>query len=407
MEGIAADGSAALSHGAIGIESEMACADSGGRRIPQGGQHLPQLDGVRGLAITLALATHCIIPPETGSIAWVVRNALSVGWLGVDLFFALSGYLITGILLRSKYHTGYFRNFYARRALRIFPLYFLILAIVLTLAPVLPFGRVGPVWPFLTYLANLWGPMHQLGILSTSAPYLPLAHSWSLAIEEQFYACLPLAVYLLDIRRLRRLLWAVVLLSPVARLGALASGLVVDTYFVTFFRLDVLAMGALVATSLHGRDDLSSADVRRGTRLWIALMAASVVLWLTRQVSFSKPVFNAVGLTIIDGGLAMLIFVAVVRESRWLDAVLRLKPVGALGRISYGVYLIHFPIVLLTRLDLPYWLPLQGWGLTFGIAAVSIGVTIVLAGASWRFLERPFLVLKGAFPTPASGQSQA
>ena len=194
--------------------------------LPPAGQYLPQLDGLRGVAISIALLNHFVIPPDRGLLAWVARNTLTMGWVGVDLFFVLSGYLITGILLRAKAHPHYFRNFFARRVLRIFPLYFLLLAIVFLLSPVLPFGARGPVWPFVTYTSNYWVLLHQLGTLSTGAPYLPLAHTWSLAIEEQFYASLPFLVFFLDPRALRKVLWGVILLSPAVRLATIGLGIV-------------------------------------------------------------------------------------------------------------------------------------------------------------------------------------
>lgn len=396
-------GQVEVEYGATDPDLERAGDDlAASQTIRPPGQYLPQLDGLRGVAITIALINHFVIPPDRGLLAWVARNVLTMGWIGVDLFFALSGYLITGILLRAKAHPHYFRNFFARRVLRIFPLYSLLITIVFLLSPVLPFGPHGPAWPFVTYTSNYWALLHRAGVLPTSAPYLPLAHAWSLAIEEQFYVTLPFLVLLLEPRALRRVLWAVILLSPVVRFVSISLGVVHDSYFVTFCRLDVLAMGALIAVGFHERTSSSRSGVRRVVILCGVLTGATILLWLSRQVSFSKPFFNAAGLTIVDGALALLVYIAVVRGSARLDGILQRSPLRALGRISYGVYLIHFPVVLLTQRFLPDWLALKGWGLTLGIAVISFGGTLALAALSWRFFERPLLGLKRAFQPEAT-----
>ena len=161
-------------------------------------------------------------------------------------------------------------------------------------------------------------------------------------------------------------------------------------------------MGALIAVGFHERVSISWSDVRRVAILCGVLMGATVLLWTTRQVSFSKPFFNAAGLTIIDGALALLVFTAVARGSGPVDAILRRSPLRALGRISYGVYLIHFPVVLLTERLLPEWLPLEGWGLTLGIGVISLGTTLALAILSWQFFERPLLAWKRLFRSEAN-----
>jgi peptidoglycan/LPS O-acetylase OafA/YrhL len=365
--------------------------------LPAAGQHLPPLDGLRGVAIALVLASHCVVTPASGSLGWVVRNAVSIGWVGVDLFFALSGYLITGILLRTRERPHYFRNFYIRRCLRIVPLYLVLVAGVLASAPLLPFGATGPVWPFLTYTSNFWLVFNRLGWLPVPAGYPPLAHVWSLAIEEQFYLVFPLIVFLLDRRRLRATLWAVVALSPLARLAInalIASG---QSYFITFGRLDALAMGALIALGLHQKTSIAASSAQR--LMWLAgvLTTLAGLLWLTGQTSFHKPFFNLAGLTVVDGAAALIVLAAVIRPVGLLGSLLHAKAIVGLGRISYGVYIIHYPVLLLTERCLSMPPGLGGWLGPLLHAVVSIGVTLLLAGVSWRFLEQPVLQLKRAF----------
>lgn len=155
--------------------------------------HLQELDGLRGFAILLVLCSHLVSLPPGGRSPFVDRLVgmiLGLGWVGVDLFFVLSGFLITGILVQSRGGPHYFRNFYARRSLRIFPLYYLFLAIATFISPLL----LSPesiltlpkehAWVYWLYLSNFGGK-----------PSEAFAHTWSLAVEEQFYLVWPAIVF--------------------------------------------------------------------------------------------------------------------------------------------------------------------------------------------------------------------
>ena len=200
------------------------------------GNRLPALDGLRGIAVLLVLAFHCryFFPP------WMEKSARPtldvLGWSGVDLFFVLSGYLITGILLDTKDSSSYFRTFYARRSLRIFPLYFSFVAAVLLLAQ----WRVHGFW-YLTYLSN-WQPGHGVndGYLS---------HLWSLAIEEQFYLIWPAVVWFVPPGRLK---WICIALAVTAAgLRPFAGSQDQAAYRLTPCRMDSLALGAFVAIGMR------------------------------------------------------------------------------------------------------------------------------------------------------------
>lgn len=363
---------------------------------PSADHRMPELDGLRGIALVLVLLTHCLVVPDQGVVAWVVRNTISIGWVGVDLFFALSGFLITGILLRSKPQPGYFRRFYVRRALRILPLYWIVLVLLLAGASILPFGPRGEGWPFLTFASNLWNPLYRLGLLAERGPYAPLAHTWTLAIEGQFYLLFPLVVFLLDRKRLTALLWAVIVLMPFVRLTTNALTAPGESYFLTWCRLDPLAMGALVALTLHERPSVGPALLHRARILCVGLLAATAMMWVTRQINFAKPFFNACGLTLVDGALALALFLVVVGGGGRVGSLLRLKPVVAFGGVSYGVYLIHYPLVLLAQQYLPQGIPRGTWLWTFGFAGATLGPTLVLAALSWHFFERPILQMSKA-----------
>src|SRR5260370_16732322 len=184
---------------------------SQGKRI-RGTGHLPGLDGIRGLAILLVMAVHFIgdATPRNFAERLAVKLA-SYGVLGVDLFFVLSGFLITGLLLDAKNDPHYFRNFYARRILRIFPLYYLVLALLflvlprlIALTPALELARERQVWLW-TYTANFY-----IAAKSSWAALTYVSHFWSLAIEEHFYLLWPLAVFLLSRETLARICLAAI-----------------------------------------------------------------------------------------------------------------------------------------------------------------------------------------------------
>lgn len=361
-------------------------------KLPAAGSYLPQLDGIRAIAVTLVLFVHCVIVPGRGTAAWILRNVLSNGWIGVDLFFALSGYLITSILIRARTRPHYFRNFYARRFLRIFPPYYVVIAILAIAAAWLPFGPLRPAWPYLTYTSNLY-------LVFAHWEWTPLGHTWSLAIEEQFYLIYPILVLRLPKPRLRHLLWIVIAISPLVRLMMNAMTFPAASAFTTFCRLDVLAMGALIAIELDDRTEISDRTVRRLRLAFAALLTASALLFVTRQLDSRTAFFNGVSLTIIDATAAMFICVAVAAPVPLLDRLLRLPAVVAMGRISYGIYLFHYPILRIVEWQAKARMA-DTWPRTAVIGGMSIGLTMAVSALSWFAFERPILRLKKWFYDP-------
>ena len=204
-------------------------------------RRIPQLDALRGIAILVVMFHN-----EGGVFPSLqLSRVFASGWMGVDLFFVLSGFLITGILLDAKGSAGFFRNFYARRCLRIWPLYYAVVLFMFVGVPLLRpgltsmiFERSSPWWAYPLYLQNFLIP-HSSGAIG------PLGVTWSLAIEEQFYLIWPLVVRYLSTARLRVLCLAVIAVSPFVRL--LLSTEHVDLYTDIFSRLDGLMWGAFVA----------------------------------------------------------------------------------------------------------------------------------------------------------------
>ena len=208
---------------------------------------LPALDGLRGVAILLVVAHNLqLLEAPQGWIGRFAEFGLNFGWVGVQLFFVLSGFLITRILLDTREVSNYYRSFFARRALRIFPVYFLTLLFMLLVLPKFTSSaNLGvATWPYWLYLANWTQPGQG------AAAYVP--HLWSLAVEEQFYLVWPFLLH----RRSSTATWwmclAIAAISLLARIALLAAEVNPDAiYMFTFCRMDALALGGAAATALR------------------------------------------------------------------------------------------------------------------------------------------------------------
>jgi len=346
---------------------------------------IPELDGLRGLAILLVIVCH-----TQWTRSSTVDQILLTGRIGVDLFFVLSGFLITRILFAAKEREHAFRNFYARRILRIWPLYFLYLAVVFVgLRWILP-GWVRP-WPFFLFVQN-----------SVYRSYVgPLLQpTWSLAVEEQFYLLWPLVVLK---RSPRTALWvcAVCLgISPVIRLAAsfLTTGFFLE--FNTLVRLDSIALGCFIASLLTMRSISTHAWRRIGLGMALAGTAGTTICILP---SFTDTrlgyAFGYSFIALLFGGILLLALGSSPQGS--FRRVLRGTWLRYCGRISFALYLFNFgiitmfrgnhPLALLSRLKLP---PPE---LDVLINLLAYGAMFIAATMSWYLLESPILRLKRLF----------
>ena len=369
--------------------------------------HMPALDGVRGIAILTVMIHHMtVFVPETEAQRFFFA-VTSGGWIGVELFFVLSGMLITGILLDSRDEPFYFRNFYARRVLRIFPLYYLLLVVSFYVLPLFPhpkianFSRVmgDEVWYWL-FLSNFssavaGGPRH--GIMDVT---------WSLAIEEQFYHVWPMIVLACGRRRLAQIATTLFCTSVLCRL--LATWFEVSPwtiYVVTPTRLDGLCCGALLAIALRG-DPARFPHLLKGA--WWALLGGLLVTCLIALreggLIWDRPLVQTLGFAVFAIMFAGLIGVAVLsRDSQnAIDRALRARWLVNFGLYSYALYLFHLPVRAFVRdvvlkpgrfADFPGGI-LVAQTLFY---LLSTGIALVLAWISFRLFESRFLKLKPRF----------
>lgn len=366
--------------------------------------HVPALDGLRGIAILLVVAHHfgtaADLPgPSRLAIGRVLERFCYAGWAGVDLFFVLSGFLISSILLATRERPAYFRTFYSRRVLRIFPLYFGTLVLGLLIVPAvatLPPAFVGQardhaiwLWTYTTNIALATGAVATFGVFDLY---------WSLAIEEQFYIVWPLLVRVTRPTTLALVCGGIVAGALVWRWLWLGhGGLWWQVYRFTPTRIDELAMGALVALAVREPGARAAA-----TRLAPVVLgaAASVVVYMFLTINPFYPAARAVsiwGHTLLAVLFGSSLFLAVTRTESWLALRLSAPWLRNWGRISYGVYVWHWPLRLV--LVGPYAAIAPTTAAAHFIAAIVFFVaglagSYAIAWVSYRFYERPFLELK-------------
>ena len=318
-------------------------------------------------------------------------SPVQFGWLGVDLFFVLSGFLITGILLDSRARPHYWRNFYGRRVVRIMPLYFAFVAVA-----ALFYRDHGSYFALATaFLANF------ASAFQISEPHGP-GVLWSLAIEEQFYLVWPLIVLLAGPRRLIWIAAAVVCTTPALRwVWRADGGGTHEMYYFSWFRFDGLALGALVASWVR----LPEANYRRSLTFAACLAALSVLITVA-ALPYGIFTTNSVASGTFRFTQAQLMFaagllLAFTLRGTVLTVPLRNRFTKLSAELSFCLYLVHVCI-----LDGWWWVEgafdLRPAGLSYA-AWASVRTTVVIAASfgvallSQRYLEEPFLKLKRYF----------
>ncbi len=351
------------------------------------------LDGIRGLAALMVLIYHAFHLPlaltQPTGLTRLVSELARPGWLGVDLFFILSGFLITGILLDSKSGKHYFRNFYARRLLRIVPLYYgALLILYVCYRDSGSFVLLGSF--YLTNFASLFRVPMLFGPL------------WSLSVEEHFYLLWPWLVRFTNQRQLAIIAAMVVIASPVARAMAFGSLEVMDIYYFSWFRFDGLAWGALLALSFRSR----WWNERNQRRVALAAFSCGVAM-LVSGLPFGILSRERFAGSMLLYTAAQLLFTGVIAaalkaRSTLLTKLLSLRPLTWCGEVSYCFYLVHVFCFhawdwLLIRLGINVERVAGTLGSVTLRALTGTIFSLVIAALSWRYFEGPVLRLKRYF----------
>jgi peptidoglycan/LPS O-acetylase OafA/YrhL len=362
------------------------------------------VDGLRGTAILAVLICHySSLLPKTHPLLGVLEN----GWAGVDLFFVISGFLITGILLDAKGKGHYFRNFYVRRILRIFPIYYALLAGILSVLVVCRFARGisadsrqlwdGQAWLW-TYTGNVWMARQQ--VWSTAADVvMPL---WSLSVEEQFYLVWPVIVFWLSRRALMGICIGVMAGAAILRFALTACG---TGYFAIYVwaptRADSLAAGALMALLIRAP---GGEQLARKPANYAGIIAAMLLLILCQGFDPIHHPWLRDGLySILAVLFAVILFWSIDRGSLggMAKRFYELRILRAAGGYSYGIYLFHMPILYLSGMAarrLGFYDPTQpNWVGAMTLIAFNAVLTLAIALASFHLYEKRFLRLKRYF----------
>lgn len=371
-------------------------------------KHISELDAVRGIAIILVMLYHFSIPlhHDQNLIAfdYYFIRLLQSGWMGVDLFFVLSGFLITGILLDTRNKKNYFSSFFARRTLRIFPLYFGFLFVLIILLPsisssfAIKFSSLieNQFW-FWTYLSN-WRIAYLGGFSEMPAGYL-----WSLAVEEQFYLIWPLIVYF-GHRYIKQLIFLLIALSLSLRFYFLNEGVsTTSVYVMTFSHMDSLLLGAMVAVFV--RESMPKIPIKYNS-LQLALVFFLICflgIFIVFNGNFAYYSANVLryGMFVVAFIFACFVLLVVLRDSSTKYTLLNSKSLQNVGKYSYALYLFHHPVGIIVEEHIfsSSSFMLLGSKIPAALLSYSISATVsyILAIASWNIYEKHFLKLKHHF----------
>ncbi|CAJ0802925.1 O-acetyltransferase OatA [Ralstonia mannitolilytica] len=347
-------------------------------------KHIRGLDGLRAFAVLSVMLYH---------LGW---KSFSLGWAGVPFFFVLSGFLITGILLESKGDSAghFFRTFYIRRALRIFPLYFLVLGLVCWWVSA-NHGQFPALKYFLTYTQNYYLAATNFAWASGSE----IGHTWSLAVEEQFYLLWPFAVYFLSRRTLVRTIFVMIAVAVVSRWW-LEAYTKLASFAPLTSNLDSLGLGAMLAIMV--RKD--AAGMKRASMTMGVVGVAVIVICIAfktglviKQLSAGNQLLMA-GISVASAGIIGFTSQANIGFLDW-------KPLAYIGKISYGLYVWHAPAyIFLDIFARVKWYGLDSLSPTEMVMA-KLTVTFAVSMLSYHLMERPLLKLKNLIKYGVVNQS--
>jgi peptidoglycan/LPS O-acetylase OafA/YrhL len=342
----------------------------------------PELDGLRGIAVLMVFFHHITLPD---ALPWhrvqtFLKGVGEPGRSGVDVFFVLSGFLITSILLRERANVSYYRDFYWKRVLRVLPLYLLVLALIAIIVP----DSLRYVLLAVVFLANFASVLH----INLVSPF------WSLAVEEQFYLVWPTVVRRRSTKAVLRFAVGVAATSFLLRVAFAMFGHY--NYYLTFLRCDALALGAMLACRFRQSQDEGWAFSSESRKLWVVLclgLAAAVAANTIPHGDRLIPQFVNLELTGVTLACCGLIGLSIAHtNSRWL-AVLRSPALTFFGLISYAFYVIH--VFVIEAYDHFSPSPSDGNNRAYAVRmAATFAVAILLSLLSRYAIELPALSLR-------------
>ncbi len=362
---------------------------------------IPELDGLRGIAIGLVLVQHYIVLPLNGAamktIPAYVARLCSLSWSGVDLFFVLSGFLIGGILLDAKNSGDYFKTFYIRRAFRILPLYAALSVAPLLLLFISPNLRDGVYvvigYPFPWYVTALFGQNIWIAFKGWGNTVTYLGLAWSLAVEEQFYLTLPLIVRRVSVRALTSFGVVTIITAPIVRLLAARYIGPLAPYTLVFCRADALMLGVLAAILVRRSrgGDIAGKHTRAILLSAASFLGAVLLIFIKRGWGPYSFAISTAGYSVLAAFYCCLLLLAISPRENPFRSLLRCGPLMKLGSVAYCVYLVHGLILngtyfLMTK-DPPHLkhprdlIPML----------ISLMLTFAVAAISWRYFEQPLI----------------
>ncbi len=375
-------------------------------------EYLPALDGLRGLAVILVMCCHFFF----------TIGIFRLGWIGVDLFFVLSGYLITAMFIRQPFSLRLVTLFYRNRILRILPLYFAFILFFISAWYWLPASRsallsIPPIRLF--WLKHFLLVQNWIYVFSATEGqlYNPLMHLWSIAIEEQFYIFFPLIIYIIHKVRHKIIFIsiAILLVTFIRSFEFYQQGILNNKlyyYCNTFYRLDTFLAGVLLAYLLRDHKEHKYLN-----RIFRFLLIGSFCGYVFMVVYYNNllsdnPLIITIGYTVIAIMFMSLIYFTSLQKTKVLNIIFTNRFLIFSGKISYGLYIFHFPFDFFNYSLLhSYFKFLLAWGNERTISVIFtcflIGIVYLVSYISYNYFERYFLSMKKTYAGAAAGTTSA
>jgi peptidoglycan/LPS O-acetylase OafA/YrhL len=376
--------------------------------LPSNGARIVELDALRGIAVAAVIGYHYISEvgaTEQTPLIGMLTPLFRSGWLGVDLFFVLSGFLIGSILFEHAGKPNFFQTFYIRRAARLMPLYFLVVGLYfLTSSLVATYGSAAasnlldgrsplPWWSYVLYLQNIMQASSQ----SFGSPWL--VPTWSLAVEEQFYILAPLFISVMPRSRMAVGLVTLIAAAVIYRIvTSIAGDHWLPTHLLLQCRADSLLIGMVGALAL-ANPRVRSVIAKHTDILKYSLWATAALLAVITLVDLKadSQIMATVGYTVLAALSLNMIFAALFSDGWFRKSLLSNQRFIQLGHISYAAYLLHEPMLVLVTMAAGQPNIAMGHEIHLAQAAAAFVLTVSLAQLSAVYIERPFLALGRRF----------